>query len=462
MNALPVREVSVRPVNGFRTAPHGPGETTLLARSRPFRPVPTLMESPTLTQHPSAQVARRTWFLAVDGPLGHHMAALAAPALGRTLMVQRDAPAAVTEGLVLSGLDAGFLLPTVDSEHGVAHVVRAVDLTEALAVQVQVAAVHVVSPSRCGAVADIPALAEAAHSAGVPLVVDETWREPLCGVHPDLPPGALAEGADLVVAGEVPLGEAMSGAVLLRLGHGSQAERLEPSVDKAFDFVRSMAGSGNPAGASERARAVLPPAPDRIQAAIASAEQIREAIRGQGRFALVGDGFGRFPEIATAHPLRIAVDTGVGGICAYDARSRLADGHRIRVEAVTGSVIVVSVAAGPASCTEQFIDAVHALPSPRTPAHAALQVSPPAPGPAQLTVREAYFARSRTVAAAEAVGRLSASAVTACPPGVPVVLPGEVITAQTVAFLALVAASPSGRVQGAAAADATLLRVVDE
>ncbi|WP_411088174.1 hypothetical protein [Streptomyces sp. 061-3] len=60
------------------------------------------------------------------------------------------------------------------------------------------------------------------------------------------------------------------------------------------------------------------------------------------------------------------------------------------------------------------------------------------------------------------MGRLSAFAVTACAPGVPVVLPVEVITAQTVAFLALVTASPSGRVEGAAAADATLLRVVDE
>ncbi|WP_107055450.1 hypothetical protein [Streptomyces sp. NRRL S-1824] len=147
---------------------------------------------------------------------------------------------------------------------------------------------------------------------------------------------------------------------------------------------------------------------------------------------------------------------------AYDARSRLADRHRIRVEAVSGSVIVASVAPGFVSCTERFIDAVHALPSPRPAAHAALQVSPPTPGPSRLSVREAYFAKSRAVAAAEAVGRLSASAVTACPPGVPIVLPGEVITAQTVAFLALVAASPSGRVLGAAAADATSLRVVDE
>lgn len=408
--------------------------------------------------HPTAQMARRTWSLAVGAPLGHHMPALAAPALGRTLMVQRDAPAAVTEGLVLSGLDAGFLRPTVDAEHGVAHVVRAVDLTQALAVREQVAAVHIVSPSRCGAVADIPALAEAAHSAGVPLMVDETWREPLCGVHPDLPPGALAQGADLVVAGNVPFGEQTSGMAVLRLGHGPQAERLESSVDKAFDFVRSMARGGDP----ERARTVLPPARDRVQAAIAAAERIRDVIRGQGRFALVGDGFGRFPEIAAADPLRIAVDTEAGGICAYDARSRLADGHRIRVEAVTGSVIVASVAAGSVSCTERFIDAVHALPSPRPAAHAALPVSPPTPGPSQLTVREAYFAKSRAVDAAEAVGRLSASAVTACPPGVPVVLPGEVITAQTVAFLALVAASPSGRVLGAAAADATMLRVVDE
>ncbi|MGW3599332.1 response regulator [Streptomyces sp. NPDC005167] len=140
----------------------------------------------------------------------------------------------------------------------------------------------------------------------------------------------------------------------------------------------------------------------------------------------------------------------------------LAEGHAVFAPEITGSVIVASVAPGSVFCTESFIDAVHALPSPRPAAHAALQVSPPTPGPSQLTVREAYFAKSRAVAAAETVGRLSASAVTACPPGGPIVLPGEVITAQTVAFLALVAASPSGRVLGAAAADAISLRVVDE
>lgn len=66
------------------------------------------------------------------------------------------------------------------------------------------------------------------------------------------------------------------------------------------------------------------------------------------------------------------------------------------------------------------------------------------------------------VPCAEAVGRVSADTVTACPPGVPVLLPGEVVTAESVAYLRLLARSRGGRVYGAADAGMETLRVVDE
>ena len=44
----------------------------------------------------------------------------------------------------------------------------------------------VVSPTYFGAVADVAALAEVAHSHGVPLVVDEAWGAHLA-FHEDLP-----------------------------------------------------------------------------------------------------------------------------------------------------------------------------------------------------------------------------------------------------------------------------------
>ncbi|MGW6564877.1 Orn/Lys/Arg family decarboxylase [Streptomyces sp. NPDC054975] len=55
----------------------------------------------------------------------------------------------------------------------------------------------------------------------------------------------------------------------------------------------------------------------------------------------------------------------------------------------------------------------------------------------------------RVVPAAEAVGRVSADTLAAYPPGIPNVLPGEVITSQTVRFLQLTAAAPNGHVRGA-------------
>lgn len=79
------------------------------------------------------------------------------------------------DGLVLSGLDAVFVQPSVDPEQGIAHGVTAADVAEALERTPDAAAVYIVSPSYFGAVADVRAIADAAHAAGVPLIVDEAW-----------------------------------------------------------------------------------------------------------------------------------------------------------------------------------------------------------------------------------------------------------------------------------------------
>jgi len=70
-----------------------------------------------------------------------------------------------------------------------------------------------------------------------------------------------------------------------------------------------------------------------------------------------------------------------------------------------------------------------------------------------LSPREAFFARNETLAADAAIGRVSAELVAPYPPGVPVLAPGELITADAVAALREVAAD-GGRI--AYAADPTL------
>lgn len=74
--------------------------------------------------------------------------------------------------------------------------------------------------------------------------------------------------------------------------------------------------------------------------------------------------------------------------------------------------------------------------------------------------RAAYFAEHEIVPAAEAAGRISADSLAAYPPGIPNVIPGETITAETIDFLQAVASSPIGYVRGALTPRVTHFRVV--
>ena len=75
------------------------------------------------------------------------------------------------------------------------------------------------------------------------------------------------------------------------------------------------------------------------------------------------------------------------------------------------------------------------------------------------TPREAFFAQSRAVPLAEAVGAVAAEPVTPYPPGIPLLLPGEVVSADAVEWL-LAGLAAGLRVRGPADPTLATVRVV--
>jgi lysine decarboxylase len=73
--------------------------------------------------------------------------------------------------------------------------------------------------------------------------------------------------------------------------------------------------------------------------------------------------------------------------------------------------------------------------------------------------RSAFFARHQTVSAAAAVGRVSAELIAPYPPGVPVLAPGEVISAAVLNALQ-VALADGGRIAYAADPTLTTIQVI--
>jgi arginine decarboxylase len=76
--------------------------------------------------------------------------------------------------------------------------------------------------------------------------------------------------------------------------------------------------------------------------------------------------------------------------------------------------------------------------------------------------REVFFSRHRQrVAATEAVGKVAAETIATYPPGAAVIVAGEVITEEIVAFLRTVRAH-GGHLKGASDPDLTTMLVVSD
>ncbi|MEY9875634.1 arginine decarboxylase [Streptacidiphilus sp. MAP12-33] len=408
--------------------------------------------------------AHRTWFLTNGASQGNRIVTLALASLGTKVAVQRSVHSSVIDGLVLSGLSAVFVQPSIDTELGIAHGVTARSVARALDEHPDVAAVYVVTPSYFGAVADVPEIAATAHAHGVPLIVDEAWGAHF-GFHPELPGNALRHGADLVVSSTHKLGGSLTQSAMLHLGSGRFAEQLEPLLDRAFRLTQSTSASSLLLSSLDLARRALVNGTQGIEASLRAADRIRAGVRAEGRYRIVSDGFRRFADIAQADPLRVAVDTLAGGISGHQARWHLMRDHGILVEVATQGAVVAVVGAGSVPDPTRFLEALHALPRTETPAPnegARPFLLLPEPGPVRMAPRQAFLAPSEVLPADAAVGRVSADTLAAYPPGIPNVLPGEVITADLVDFFRRTVAVPHGHVRGALDPAVSMLRIVAE
>jgi arginine decarboxylase len=403
--------------------------------------------------------ARRTWFLTNGSSQGNRMAALAIGTLGSGVVAQRSAHSSFIDGIVLAGLNPGFVYPNVDEVNGIAHGVTPDALRHAIRNHPEpVTAVYLVTPSYFGAVADVESLAEVAHEAGAALIVDAAWGAHF-GFHPDLPASPVTLGADIVIMSTHKLAGSLTQSALLHLGDTEFADRLEPALARAFMMTASTSENAHLMASIDLARRELMTSTEAITESLENIRHIRAQIEATDRYHLLSGEFLGHPDVVDIDPFRLPIDITATGLDGHTVRKRLAEEFDIFPEMSTATTLVALIGIGKSPNIGRLIDALETLRIETADAGTAVgdgRVSvrtalPPLPtaGRLAMTPREAFFANSELVSAAEAVGRVSVSSLAAYPPGIPNVLPGEEITVETIGFLQAVAASPSGHVRGA-------------
>jgi lysine decarboxylase len=378
--------------------------------------------------------AARSWFLINGASQGNHAACLALAQSGDRVVVQRNVHSSTIDGLIVSGLRPAFVAPELDRDLGIAHCLAPAALDEALAATPGAAGAMVVSPTYFGAVADVQGLAETAHRHDVPLVVDEAWGAHLA-FSPELPAQALDCGADLVVSSTHKIIGSFTQSAMLHLGPGGGLD--DHVVDRAITLLESTSPSSLLSGSLDAARSYAAThGAELLHETLRGLATARQAIRRIPGLDVLDERLASRPGVHAYDPLRLVVDVRGTRATGYQV-ARLMRDQDINPELAGDSVIVAVFGMGE-TATENASRLVEALEQAvmRLPVDDGERedrgFAPPPPwGPLEMTPREAFLGAQEVVPVAEAVGRIAAESLAAYPPGIPNVLPGERLTAET-------------------------------
>ncbi len=432
-----------------------------------FAPEGPIQEAETLAAQAFGG-AQRTWFL-VNGSTAGVLAALLAAVrrhqhqhsragLVSKVLMPRNVHKSAINGLILAGAEPVFLSPTYDADWDICHGIPVRGgLDQELATHGNaVAAVLLVSPTYHGAIMDVAQAAALCRQHHVPLILDEAHGAHMAFLGSDDPThaGALALGADLVVQSTHKTLTAVSQCAMMHAGHGPLVdEGLLEFVGSALQFVQSSSPNyvllASLDGARWQLGSMQGQGRQALRRAQALADQARQAIRAETPFALldkptVADEGGAFVGL---DPLRLTVGMGPG-LSGFAADEVLIDEHGVYAELPASRTLTFAV--GPGSIEDDVDRLVAAL---KALAAGADQDEATNPVPAAVFPsfdgqqaaararrcgpREAYFTASEVLATTDEaiVGRASAETVCPYPPGIPVLLPGEIITADVLRFL---------------------------
>lgn len=376
---------------------------------------------------------------------------LAAAGPGAKVLIGRDVHRSVIAGLILAGAEPVYMRPRIDGSAGRSLGVPAEEVLAALAANPDVAACQLTNPNYYGIERDYATVYGAVRARTAPtrpaVLVDEAhgaYRYFEAGRRGDLAAGADGAALSFHKSG---LSPTQSALVALR----------GPAIDR----IRLRAGlrlvqSSSPsyllmAGLDLARRELALRGPELIARSRARRRELAERvgnIEGLSVWTPTGS------DVESAHPLRLLVDVTALGITGWHAAAFLAEQGIDCELADFGGILLALDFFGGATQDRRLLAGLRALARAergrrrkRTALAGEWRGLYSSARIRALTPREAFFAASEFVLLRAAAGRVAADVVCPYPPGVPLLVPGELITREDCALIETILRA-GGRVQG--------------
>ncbi len=377
-------------------------------------------------------------FFSVQGTSGAIMTmVMSVCSPGEKIIVPRNVHKSVMSAIIFSGATPVFIHPEIDPKLGISHGITPDAVKKALAQHPDAKGVLVINPTYFGISANLEEIVSIAHSYDVPVLVDEAHGVHI-HFHDRLPLSAMQAGADMAATSVHKLGGSMTQSSVLNVKEGLvSAKRVQTIISMLTTTSTSYLLLASLDVARKR---LVTDGYELIDQAIELAEKTRKQINEITPLYCVGKEIIGTNATYDYDPTKLIISVHDLGITGYEAEIWLRKEANLEVELSDLYNILCIVTPGDNEETtsalvyalkdmvEAFQEAIGSNPevvAVHVPDIPVLAVSP----------RDAFYADTEVVPIKESAGRVIAEFIMVYPPGIPIYIPGEIITEENLTYI---------------------------
>lgn len=384
--------------------------------------------------------SEETYFLVNGSTAGILSAVSAVAADGKKLIIARNCHKAVYHAAFLNRMELEYVYPDYNLEYDIAKDVTALQIVkkiedilrkEGIAEQKRAAdlisAVVITSPTYEGITSKIREIAESVHQYGIPLIVDEAHGAHL-GIHPAYPESAVSQGADVVIQSVHKTLPAPTQTALLHK-NGKLVEsfklrkylRIYQSSSPSYILMAGIDEAVSIAGRDGRRR---------LDNLLIYRNRIFDEIRECRHIRICPD----------TEPGKLVIsvkNTSMSGRELYD---ELRENYHLQMEMAAGTYVIAILAM--MDTEEGIIRLITALKEIDKMLCYKQERNLPIPYPNHAPVKaeelwQAYQAICEEADVFQAENKIAGEFACLYPPGIPILVPGEIINKDTIALIRL-------------------------
>jgi arginine decarboxylase len=390
--------------------------------------------------------ARRTYFATNGTSTANKVIFQTLLAPGEKLLLDRNCHKSVHHGVVLSGAHPVYLDSALNRKYGLYGPVPKKTLLAAIKNHPDAEALILTSCTYDGLRYDLAPIIEAAHANNIKVIIDEAWYG-FARFHPEFRPTALEAGADYATQSTHKVLSAFSQASMIHINDPQFREHLfrenfnmHTSTSPQYGLIASLDVA--------RKQAVME-GYKLLSRTLELAQEVRQLINSTKVFRVL-ELDDLLPEAVRddgirLDPTKVTIDISGCGYTADDLQKELFERYNIQVEKSTFNTLTLLLTVGTTrSKVSRLYDALMRIARQSRQPRRLVQ-TPEIPAFTQLSFlpRDAYYCGGELVPVFDErerinrklAGRVCADQIVPYPPGIPVLVPGQEITAKISDYL---------------------------